>query len=196
MQNDENHFKVGDVVWRRTGHFYQKCNITAMDGEKVTLGNKQASIDDLLPGSIFAVPDEIKGLAYETHIYDYLVFRTYASGRMMDMGAKGKPEGLYVEKPVCETYRRQHFPGHPAGRPDVLRLLAALEELAAVVFGRRADSKIVGSRLLRVEIAKQRWGSVRGRQIRQVHTGCRLADIGHHCGWPAVRGVSRCRSQQ
>ncbi len=44
------------------------------------------------------------------------------------MGAREKAEGLYVEKPVCDTYRRQHFPDHRAGRADVLRLLAELEE--------------------------------------------------------------------
>ena len=65
---------------------------------------------------------------YETHIYDYLVFRTYTSNRVMDMGVREKAEGVYVEKPVCENYRRQHFPGHPAGKADVLRLLAELEE--------------------------------------------------------------------
>jgi hypothetical protein len=132
-KNDEKdekvYFKSGDVVWRRVGHFYQKSTITAIDDDQVTLGNKQATIDDLLPVAIFAVPDEIKGLAYETHIYDYLVFKTYKSNRMMDITAsRGNPEGLYVEKPVCDTYRRQHFPGHPAGRADVLRLLADLEE--------------------------------------------------------------------
>ena len=132
-KKDEKHekvyFKVGDEVWRRVGHFYQKTTITAMDGEQVTLGNKHATIDDLLPLTIFAVPGKIQGLAYETHIYDYLVFRTYKSNRMMDMTtARNTPEGLYVEKPVCDTYRRQHFPGHPAGRADVLRLLADLEE--------------------------------------------------------------------
>ncbi len=47
---------------------------------------------------------------------------------MMDMGAREKAEGLYVEKPVCDNYRRQHFPGHPAEKADVLRLLAELEE--------------------------------------------------------------------
>ena len=128
MKNDEIYYKVGDVVWRKTGYFYQKHAITDIDGEKVTLGNKEASIDDILPASIFAVPDEIAGLAFETHVYDYLVFRTYKSGRMKDMGAREKTEGLYVEKPVCDTYRRQHFPGYPAGRADILRLLADLEE--------------------------------------------------------------------
>ena len=44
------------------------------------------------------------------------------------MGAREKAEGLYVEKPVCDNYRRQHFPGHPAEKADVLRLLAELEE--------------------------------------------------------------------
>jgi hypothetical protein len=130
MEKNEIHFKIGDAVWRRVGHFYQKGTITAMEGEKVALGKKHATVDDLLPGSIFAVPDEIKGLAYEAHIYDYLVFRTYTSSRMMDMGTSGNPEGLYVEKPVCDNYRRQHFPEHPAGKADVLRLLAALEEQA------------------------------------------------------------------
>ena len=41
-KKDEKHekvyFKVGDEVWRRVGHFYQKTTITAMDGEQVTLG--------------------------------------------------------------------------------------------------------------------------------------------------------------
>ena len=128
MENQEIHYKVGDEVWRKGGYFYQRSTITAMEGEKVTLGNKESTIDDLLPASIFAVPDHIKGLAYETHIYDYLVFRTYESGRMMDMGAREKAEGLYVEKPVCDNYRRQHFPDHPAGKADVLRLLADLEQ--------------------------------------------------------------------
>ena len=128
MENEEIHFSVGDEVWRRTGHFYQRGIITAIDGEKVTMGKKQASVDDLLPASVFAVPKEIKGVVFEASIYDYLVFRTYTSGRMMDMGSKGNPEGLYVEKPACDTYRRQHFPSHPAGRADVLRLLSDLEE--------------------------------------------------------------------
>ncbi len=128
MGNETTYFQVGDDVWRRVGHFYQRATITAIDGERVDLGKKQATLDDLLPASIFAVPSDIKGLAYETHIYDYLVFRTYTSRRMMEMGARGNPEGLYVEKPVCDTYRRQHFPGHPAGKADVLRLLAELEE--------------------------------------------------------------------
>jgi len=130
LDDDKSHFKVSDEVWRRVGHFYQRLTITAIDGEQVALGKKQATIDDILPISIFAVPNEIKGLAYETHIYDYLVFRTYKSSRMMEMGARGNPEGLYVEKPVCDTYRRQHFPGHPAAKADVLRLLADLEEQA------------------------------------------------------------------
>jgi hypothetical protein len=128
MEKDEVYFNVGDEVWRRGGHFYQRSTITAIDGEKVTLENKEATIDDLLPVSVFNVPDAIKGLTYETHIYDYLVFRTYASNRVTDMGAREKAEGVYVEKPVCENYRRQHFPGHPAGKADVLRLLAELEE--------------------------------------------------------------------
>ncbi|UCG14411.1 MAG: hypothetical protein JSU72_08150 [Deltaproteobacteria bacterium] len=128
MEKEDVYIRVGDVVWRKIGHFYQRATVTAVDGEQVTLGNKQSTIDDILPASVFAVPDEIKGLAYETHIYDYLVFRTYTSNRMMDMGSRGKPEGLYVEKPVCDSYRRQHFPGHPATKADVLRLLAHLEE--------------------------------------------------------------------
>ena len=130
LDKEGSYFKAGDEVWRRLGHFYQKATITEINEEQVSLGKKEATIDDILPVSIFAVPSEIKGLAYETHIYDYLVFRTYKSSRMMDMGAKGNPEGLYVEKPVCDTYRRQHFPGHPAGRADVLRLLADLEDQA------------------------------------------------------------------
>ncbi len=130
VANEEIHFKVGDEVWRRVGHYYQRATITEIDGEQVSLGNKRASIDDLLPAPTFAVSGEVKGLAYETHIYDYLVFRTYKSHRMRDMGARGNPEGLYVEKPVCDTYRRQHFPGHLAGRADVLRLLADLEDQA------------------------------------------------------------------
>ena len=128
MGKDEIYFEVGDEVWRRVGHFYQRATITAIDGEQVDLGSRQATVDDLLPATVFAVPDEIRGLAYETHIYDYLVFRTYESSRMLEMGSRGNPEGLYVEKPVCDTYRRQHFPSHPAGRADVLRLLADLEE--------------------------------------------------------------------
>jgi hypothetical protein len=128
MEKDEVYFKVGEEVWRKGGYFYHKSTITAIEGEKVTLGNKEATIDDLLPAAVFTVPAEVKGLAYETHIYDYLVFRTYASNRMTDMGAREKAEGLYVEKPVCDTYRRQHFPGHQAGKADVLRLLADLEE--------------------------------------------------------------------
>ena len=128
LNNEESYFKVGDEVWHRVGHFYQRLAITAIDGEQVTLGKKQSTIDAILPVSIFALPSEINGLVYETHIYDYLVFKTYTSNRMIQMGARGNPEGLYVEKPVCDTYRRQHFPGHPAGRADVLRLLANLEE--------------------------------------------------------------------
>ena len=128
VENEEIHFMVGNKVWRTAGYFYQRNTIKGMEGETVTLENKEVTIDDLLPASIFALPDEIKGLAYETHIYDYLVFRTYESGRMRDMGAREKAEGLYVEKPVCDNYRRQHFPGHQAGKADVLRLLAELEE--------------------------------------------------------------------
>jgi hypothetical protein len=128
MEKEEIYYNVGDEVWRRGGHFYQRSTITAIDGEKVTLENKEATIDDLLPVSVFNVPDAIKGLTYETHIYDYLVFRTYASNRVRDMGAREKAEGVYVERPVCENYRRQHFPGHRAGKADVLRLLAELEE--------------------------------------------------------------------
>ena len=128
MEKDEVYFKEGDEVWRKGGYFYQRSTIKGIEGEKVSLGNKEVTIDDLLPVSTFAVPDQIKGLAYESHIYDYLVFRTYESGRMMDMGAREKAEGLYVEKPVCDNYRRQHFPGHPAEKADVLRLLAELEK--------------------------------------------------------------------
>ena len=122
------YFKVGDEVWRKGGYFYQRNVITAIDGEKVTLGNKEATIDDLLPASIFTVSDEINGLTYETHIYDYLVFRTYTSNRAADMATREKAEGLYVEKSVCEPYRREHFPGHPTGKADVLWLLAHIEE--------------------------------------------------------------------
>jgi len=128
MEEEKVYFKVGDQVWRKGGYFYQRSTITAMDGDRVTLGNKEATLDDLLPASIFAVPEQIEGLTYETHIYDYLVFRTYTSNRVTDMGARDKAEGLYVEKPVCDNYRRQHFPGHSAGKADVLRLLANLEE--------------------------------------------------------------------
>ena len=67
VENQEIHFKVGDEVWRKGGYFYQRSTITAMEGDRVTLGNKDSTIDDLLPASIFAVPDHIKGLAYETH---------------------------------------------------------------------------------------------------------------------------------
>jgi hypothetical protein len=128
MEEEKVYFKVGDEVWRKGGYFYQRSTITAMDGHKVTLGNKEATIDELLPASVFNVPEVIEGLTYETHIYDYLVFRTYTSNRVTDMGAREKAEGLYVEKPVCDKYRRQHFSGHPAGKADVLRLLANLEE--------------------------------------------------------------------
>jgi hypothetical protein len=128
MEEDKVYYNVGDQVWRKGGHFYQRSIITAMDGDKVSLGDKEATVDDLLPSSIFAVPDEIEGLTYETHIYDYLVFRTYTSNRVRDMGSREKAEGLYVEKPVCDNYRRQHFPEHPAGKADVLKLLANLEE--------------------------------------------------------------------
>jgi hypothetical protein len=129
-EQEKIYFKVGDEVWRKGGYFYQRSTITAIDGDKVILGNKEALVDDLLPDSIFAVPDEIRGLTYDTHIYDYLVFRTYTSNRVTDMGNREKAEGLYVEKPVCETYRRQHFPDHPTGKAAVLRLLAHLEEQA------------------------------------------------------------------
>ena len=88
VENEEIHFKVGNEVWRKAGYFYQRNTIKGIEGETVTLENKEVTIDDLLPASIFALPDEIKGLAYETHIYDYLVFRTYESGRMRDMGAR------------------------------------------------------------------------------------------------------------
>ena len=128
MEEEKVYFKVGDEVWRKGGYFYQRSTITAMDGDTVTLGNKEGSIDELLPVSVFNVPHTIEGLTYETHIYDYLVFRTYTSNRVTDMGTREKAEGLYVEKPVCDKYRRQHFSGHPAGKADVLRLLAELEE--------------------------------------------------------------------
>jgi hypothetical protein len=128
MEEEKVYFKVGDEVWRKGGYFYQRTTITAMDGDTVTLGNKESTIDELLPASVFDVPPTIEGLTYETHIYDYLVFRTYTSNRVTDMGAREKAEGLYVEKPVCDNYRRQHFPGHPAEKVDVLRLLAELEE--------------------------------------------------------------------
>ena len=128
MEEEKIYFKVGDEVWRKGGYFYQRSTITAMDGDTVTLGQKESTIDELLPASVFNVPHAIAGLTYETHIYDYLVFRTYTSNRATDMGAREKAEGLYVEKPVCDKYRRQHFPGHPAGKADVLRLLANLEE--------------------------------------------------------------------
>ena len=88
--------------------------------------NKEATIDDLLPAAVFAVPAEVKGLTYETHIYDYLVFRTYSSNWVTDMGAREKAEGLYVEKPVCDTYRRQHF---PATEPEGLMFCGCLAEL-------------------------------------------------------------------
>ena len=130
MENEEIYFKEGDDVWRKVGYFYQRGVITAIDGEKVTMGNKEATVDDLLPASVFAVSEEIKGLVFEASIYDYLVFRTYKSSRPRDMGGRESAEGLYVEKPVCSAYRRQHFPGHPAGKSDVLKLLAALEEQA------------------------------------------------------------------
>lgn len=128
MEEEKVYFKVGDEVWRKGAYFYLKSTITAMDGDKVTLGNKEATIDELLPASVFNVPEAIEGLTYETHIYDYLVFRTYTTNRVTDMGVREKAEGLYVEKPVCDKYRRQHFPGHPAEKVDVLRLLANLEE--------------------------------------------------------------------
>jgi hypothetical protein len=129
-EHEEIYYKVGDAVWRKAGYYYQRATITEIDGEKVTLGNKEATIDDILPVSVFAVPEEVNGLAFETHVYDYLVFRTYESGRIMDISAREKTEGLYIEKPVCDTYRRQHFPGHASRRADVLRLLAELEEQA------------------------------------------------------------------
>ena len=128
IQEEEFHFKVNDEVWHKGGYFYQKATITAIEGEQVTLGNEEATIDNLLPASIFNVPDGIVGLTYETHIYNYLVFRTYTSNLVSDMDAREKAEGLYVEKSVGETYQRQHFPGRPAGKADVLRLLADLEE--------------------------------------------------------------------
>ena len=128
MESDEIYFKVGDAVWRKVGYSYQRGIITAMDGERVTLGNTEATVDDLLPASIFAVPEEIRGIAFDVAVYDYLVFRTYKSNRLSKMGSREGAEGLYVEKPVCTTYRRQHFPGHRAGKADVFKLLAALEE--------------------------------------------------------------------
>ena len=128
MEEEKVYFKVGDEVWRKGSYFYQRSVITAMDGNKVSLGEKEVTIDELLPISVFNVPPTIVGLTYETHIYEYLVFRTYTSNRVTDMGSREKAEGLYVEKPVCDRYRRQHFPGHPAGKADVLRLLANLEE--------------------------------------------------------------------
>jgi hypothetical protein len=130
MEKEEIYFKEGDDVWRKVGYAYQRGVITAIDGEKVTIGNKEATVDDLLPASVFAVAEEIKGLVFEASIYDYLVFRTYKSNRLRDIGDREGAEGLYVEKPVCSTYRRQHFPGHAAGKSDVLKLLAALEEQA------------------------------------------------------------------
>ena len=130
MEEEKVYFKVGDEVWRKGGYFYQRNTITAMDGDKVSLGSKDATIDEILPVSVFDVPSTITGLTYETHIYEYLVFRTYTSNRATDMGSREKAEGLYVEKPVCDRYRRQHFPGHSAAKVDVLRLLASLEEQA------------------------------------------------------------------
>ncbi|MBP1726266.1 MAG: hypothetical protein H6Q51_1564 [Deltaproteobacteria bacterium] len=130
MEKEDICFKEGDAVWRKVGYSYLRGVITAIAGEKVTLGNKEATVDDLLPASIFSVAEEIKGLVFEASIYDYLVFRTYKSNRLRDMGGRESAEGLYVEKPVCSTYWRQHFPGHPAGKSDVLKLLAALEEQA------------------------------------------------------------------
>ena len=130
MEEEKVYFKVGDEVWRKGGYFYQRNTITGMDGDKVSLGNKAATIDEILPVSVFDVPSTITGLTYETHIYEYLVFRTYTSNRVTDMGSREKAEGLYVEKPVCDRYRRQHFPGHSAAKVDVLRLLASLEEQA------------------------------------------------------------------
>ena len=127
MEEDKAYFEVGDEVWHKEGYFYQRGTITSMDGDKVTLGKKESTIDDLLPVSIFNVPEEIVGLTYETHIYEYLVFRTYTSNRVRDMDSRGKAEGLYVEQSVGETYQRRHFPGRPAGKADVLRLLAELE---------------------------------------------------------------------
>jgi len=130
MENEEIYFKAGDDVWRKVGYSYQRGVITAIDGEKVTIGNKEAAVDDLLPASVFAVPEEVRGIVFDASIYEYLVFRTYKSNRLRDMGGRETAEGLYVEKPVCSTYRRQHFAGHPAGKSDVLKLLAALEEEA------------------------------------------------------------------
>jgi hypothetical protein len=127
---EEAYFKVGDLVWRKVGYSYQKGTITAIDGDNVTLEGKETTLDDLLPLSVFAVAEEIKGLVFEASIYDYLVFRTYKSNRLRDMGSREKAEGLYVEKPVCSTYRRQHFPDHRTGKADVLKLLAVLEEQA------------------------------------------------------------------
>jgi hypothetical protein len=129
-RGEEVYFKVGDVVWRKVGYTYQRRTITAIDGDRVTLEGKETTVDDLLPASVFAVAEEVKGLVFEASIYDYLVFRTYKSNRLRDMGKRENAEGLYVERPVCSTYRRQHFPGHPAGKSDVLKLLAALEEQA------------------------------------------------------------------
>ena len=130
MENEEIHFKKDDTIWCKVGYSYQKGVITTINSERVTIRNKETTVDDLLPASVFAVAEEIKGLVFEASIYDYLVFRTYKSNRLRDMGGRESAEGLYVEKPVCSTYRRQHFPGHPAGKSDVLKLLAALEEQA------------------------------------------------------------------
>ena len=130
VEPEKVHFEVGDEVWRKGGYFYQRNTITAVDGKKVMLGDNEAALDDLLPVSIFAVSDKIKGLTYETHIYDFLVFRTYTSNELTDMENREKAEGLYVEKSEAETYRREHFPNHPSGKADVLRLLANLAEQA------------------------------------------------------------------
>ena len=128
MDNERPLFHSGDPVWQRIGQFYRRTTITSIDGEKALLGEKEASIDSLLPEATFAVSDEIRGIAFEASIYDYLVFKTYTTDRLLEMGKRGDPEGLYVEKSDCDCYRRKHFPGHDSTRPAILRLLANLEE--------------------------------------------------------------------
>ncbi|MFP3869986.1 MAG: hypothetical protein ACLFVT_03780 [Syntrophobacteria bacterium] len=121
-------FDVGDVVWHKEGYCYHRATVTGIDGETVLIGDEKAAMDNILPGSTFVVSDEVMGLTYAASIYEYLVFRTHKTDRFAEMATDAHVEGLYVEGSIGDGIVRQHFPGHPTGKADILRLLADLEE--------------------------------------------------------------------
>jgi hypothetical protein len=121
-------YRVGDVIWRKAGYCYQKATITAIDERGVMLGAQEAGTDELLPVSTFVVADNVVGIIYAASIYEYLVFRTSTSDRFAEMDSEPHLEGLYVERSIGDGIVRRHFPGHPTGKADILRLLARLEE--------------------------------------------------------------------